>query len=39
VPDNIDDKGIRAESKDGVLTVHLPKAKVSTPQSVEVKVQ
>jgi len=39
VPDNIDDKAIRAESKDGVLTVHLPKTKVSTPKSVEVKVQ
>jgi len=39
VPDNIDDKGIRAESKDGVLTVHLPKAKASVPKTVEVKVQ
>lgn len=39
MPDNIDDKGIRAESKDGVLTVHLPKTKASTPKTVEVKVQ
>ena len=39
VPDNIDDKAIRAESKDGVLTVHLPKTKASTPKPVEVKVQ
>ena len=39
VPDNIDEKGIRAESKDGVLTVHLPKAKASMPKTVEVKVQ
>jgi len=39
VPDNIDDKAIRAESKDGVLTVHLPKAKASMPKTVEVKVQ
>ena len=39
VPDNIDEKGIRAESKDGVLTVHLPKTKASTPKPVEVKVQ
>ena len=39
VPDNIDDKGIRAESKDGVLTVHLPKTKTATPKTVEVKVQ
>ena len=39
VPDNIDEKAIRADSKDGVLTVHLPKAKASTPKTVEVKVQ
>ena len=39
VPDNIDDKGIRAESKDGVLTVHLPKSKAATPKTVEVQVQ
>ncbi|HEU4778516.1 MAG TPA: Hsp20/alpha crystallin family protein [Steroidobacteraceae bacterium] len=39
VPDNIDDKGIRAESKDGVLTVHLPKIKASPAKSVEVEVQ
>lgn len=39
VPDNIDEKAIRAESKDGVLTVHLPKTKASTARTVEVKVQ
>jgi HSP20 family protein len=39
VPDNIDEKEIRAESKDGVLTVHLPKARASTSKAVEVKVQ
>jgi HSP20 family protein len=39
VPDNIDEKGIRAESKDGVLTVHLPKARESAGKTVEVKVQ
>jgi HSP20 family protein len=39
VPDNIDDKGISAESKDGVLTVHLPKTKPSPAKTVEVKVQ
>jgi HSP20 family protein len=39
VPENIDDKSIRAESKDGVLTVHLPKTKASVPKTVEVKVQ
>jgi HSP20 family protein len=39
VPDNIDEDAISADSKDGVLTVHLPKAKASTAKSVEVKVQ
>lgn len=39
MPDNIDEQAIRADSKDGVLTVHLPKAKASTPKTVEVKVQ
>jgi HSP20 family protein len=39
VPDNIDEKAIRADAKDGVLTVHLPKTVASAPKSVEVKVQ
>lgn len=39
VPDNIDEKAIRAESKDGVLTVHLPKTRATTARTVEVKVQ
>jgi HSP20 family protein len=39
VPVNIDEKAIRADAKDGVLTVHLPKVKASTRKTVEVKVQ
>jgi HSP20 family protein len=39
VPDNIDEKAIRADAKDGVLTVHLPKTKASPPKAVEVMVQ
>lgn len=39
VPDNIEENAIRADSKDGVLTVHLPKAKATAPKAVEVKVQ
>jgi HSP20 family protein len=39
VPGNIDEKAIRADAKDGVLTVHLPKVKASAPKTVEVKVQ
>ncbi len=39
VPDNIDETAIRADAKDGVLTVHLPKTKAAVARSVEVKVQ
>ena len=39
IPENIDEKAIRADAKDGVLTVHLPKAKSAMPKTVEVKVQ
>lgn len=39
IPENIDEKAIRADAKDGVLTVHLPKTKASAPQPVVVKVQ
>jgi HSP20 family protein len=39
VPENIDEKAIRADSRDGVLTVHLPKAKGAVARTVEVKVQ
>jgi len=39
LPANVDEKQIRAESDNGVLVVHLPKAKVEKPKSVEVKVQ
>jgi HSP20 family protein len=39
VPENIDEKAIRADAKDGVLTVHLPKTKTATAKAVEVKVQ
>jgi len=39
VPENIDEKAIRADAKDGVLTVHLPKTKATAARTVEVKVQ
>jgi HSP20 family protein len=38
LPDDADAAAIRAESKDGVLTVHLPKSKVAQPRAVQVKV-
>ena len=32
LPDNIDESKIRAECKDGVLKVHMPKTKATTPE-------
>ena len=39
LPDNIDAKGIRAETKDGILRVHVPKLEVakSTATQIDVK--
>ena len=39
LPDNADAANIRAESKDGILNVHVPKLKVEKPKAVEIKVQ
>lgn len=39
LPDNVDTKGIRAESKDGVLRVHIPKSEVAKPKSITIAVQ
>lgn len=39
VPDNVDEKSIRADAKDGVLTVHLPKTKLEKAKAIEIKVQ
>jgi HSP20 family protein len=39
LPDNVDVEGIRAEAKDGVLRVHIPKvkSKKSEPAAIEVR--
>jgi len=39
LPDAIDAEAIRAESKDGVLTVHLPKIKAEAKKPTTIKVQ
>ncbi len=38
LPDNVDDTKVRAEFKDGVLNVYLPKTEKAKPRSIEVKV-
>ena len=38
VPDNVDAEKIRCESKDGVLSVHLPKKTAATPKSKQIPV-
>ena len=39
LPDAIDDAAIRAESKDGVLTIHVPKTKAEAKMPTTIKVQ
>jgi HSP20 family protein len=39
LPDNIDAKGIRAETKDGVLRVKIPKIQAAAPKTVSIEVK
>jgi HSP20 family protein len=39
LPDNASTDGIRCESKDGVLTVHIPKLKAEAPKAKQIKVE
>ena len=39
LPEGIDATAIRAESKDGVLTIHVPKAKPESKKPTTIKVQ
>ncbi len=39
LPEAVDEKAIRADSKDGVLTVHVPKTKVEASKPTTIKVQ
>jgi len=38
LPDDADATLVRAETKDGVLNVHIPKSKVIKPKAIEIKV-
>ncbi|MCU1337996.1 MAG: Heat shock protein Hsp20 family [Bryobacterales bacterium] len=38
LPEDVDESKLRAEFKDGVLMIHLPKAERPKPQAVEIKV-
>jgi HSP20 family protein len=39
LPDAIDEEAIKAESKDGVLTIHVPKVKSEAKKPTTIKVQ
>jgi HSP20 family protein len=38
LPESVDESGVRAEYKDGVLNLHLPKTEKVKPKSIDVKV-
>jgi len=38
LPDTVDENAIRCESKDGVLTVHIPKVQTPKQQPKQIKV-
>jgi HSP20 family protein len=38
LPEYVDDTNVRAEFKDGVLTLHVPKSEKAKPKAIEVKV-
>ena len=39
LPENADEQGIRAESRDGVILIHIPKQKVVQPQPRQIEIQ
>lgn len=38
LPESVDESGVKADYKDGVLSLHLPKAEKVKPKAIEVKV-
>jgi HSP20 family protein len=39
LPENVDEQAIRAESRDGVIVIHIPKQPVVEPQPRQIRVQ
>ena len=39
LPENVDEQAIRAESRDGVILIHIPKQKVVPPQPRQITIQ
>ena len=39
LPENTDEQGIRAESRDGVIVIHIPKQRVTEPQPRQIQIQ
>jgi HSP20 family protein len=39
LPEGVDHAAIRAESKDGILSIHIPKTPAVMPQKIDIKVQ
>jgi HSP20 family protein len=39
LPDNADEQAIKAESRDGVIVIHIPKQRVIEPQPRQIQVQ
>jgi HSP20 family protein len=39
LPENADEQAIRAESRDGVILIHIPKHKVEQPQPRQIEIQ
>jgi HSP20 family protein len=39
LPEDADDQAIRAESREGIVTIHIPRHKVTQPQPRQIQVQ
>lgn len=39
LPENTDAAAIRAESKDGIITIHVPKSRLEARKTTEIKIQ